>query len=193
MEARLLLALSAGRMMTWDVDFQTARVVVSGNAMEFLGGSTFTVVLPVAEVATKSTAHAPHQRPMLTRAARVLVIDDEPIVARAIGRALHGHEIVSAGGAKEALELLEPHRPFDVILCDLMMPEMTGVDFYEELARRDPSAARRVVFLTGGAFTDSARRFLDRVPNARLGKPFGAGELQAMVDSILQAAATSNP
>jgi two-component system cell cycle sensor histidine kinase/response regulator CckA len=154
-------------------------------------GSTFTVVLPVAEVPANSSIPAPERRPPLIRAARVLVIDDEPIVARAIGRALHGHEIASAGGAKEAFELLEQHRPFDVILCDLMMPEMTGIDFYEELVRRDASAACKVVFLTGGAFTDSAKRFLDRVPNARLGKPFGSHELQVLVDSILRAAATS--
>ncbi len=154
-------------------------------------GSTFTVVLPVAEVAAKTSAAPGGPRLTPSQMARILVIDDEPIVARAIARALHGHEVHSAGSAKEAFELLEQHPPFDVILCDLMMPEVTGVDFYDELVRRDASAARSVVFLTGGAFTDSAKRFLDQVPNARLGKPFSSRELQALLDSILRAAPTS--
>jgi two-component system, cell cycle sensor histidine kinase and response regulator CckA len=156
-------------------------------------GSTFSVLLPVADASANDTVRQARPRTAPVQTARVLVIDDEPIVARAIGRALHGHEIVSAGGGKEAFELLEQHPPFDVILCDLMMPEMTGIDFYEELVRRDARAGERVVFLTGGAFTDSAKRFLDRVPNARLGKPFGSPELQKLIDSILHAAGPSNP
>ncbi|MBL8740007.1 MAG: response regulator, partial [Myxococcales bacterium] len=155
-------------------------------------GSTFSVVLPVADSPGKAPSVMPVRRPALRRAARVLVIDDEPLVARAIARALRDNQVICAGGAKEAFELLDGERPFDVILCDLMMPEMTGIDFFQELDRRDPEAAKKVVFLTGGAFTDSARRFLERVPNPRLGKPFGSHELETLVASILQGAEPSN-
>jgi CheY-like chemotaxis protein len=68
-----------------------------------------------------------------------------------------------------------------VILCDLMMPDMTGMDLHADLVRRDPRVAERMVFLTGGAFTGDARRFLDEVPNARLEKPFDVGALRAAV------------
>ena len=155
-------------------------------------GSTFSVVLPVADSPGKAPSVMPVRRPALRRAARVLVIDDEPLVARAIARALRDNQVICAGGAKEAFELLDRERPFDVILCDLMMPEMTGIDFFQELVCRDPEAAKKVVFLTGGAFTDSARRFLERVPNPRLGKPFGSHELETLVASILQGAEPSN-
>ena len=63
-----------------------------------------------------------------------------------------------------------------------MMPEMSGVDFHSELASQEPELAARVIFLTGGAFTVRAREFLDRVPNARLDKPFDSECLRAMVN-----------
>lgn len=69
-----------------------------------------------------------------------------------------------------------------MILCDLMMPDMSGVDVFEELQRTAPDHARRVVFLTGGAFTPATRRFLDEVKNLRIGKPFDGAELRALVN-----------
>ena len=74
---------------------------------------------------------------------------------------------------------------FDLILCDLMMPEMTGMDFYAALASRSESLARRVVFMTGGAFTPTAREFLDRVDNPRLDKPVDITRLRQLVDSAV--------
>jgi len=71
---------------------------------------------------------------------------------------------------------------FDVIVCDLMMPNVTGVEFFEQLARDDPDHADRVIFLTGGAFTGSTRAFLDHVKNLRLDKPFDAAQLRALVN-----------
>lgn len=79
--------------------------------------------------------------------------------------------------------------PFDAILCDVMMPELTGAEFHAELVVRHPALARRVVFMTGGAFTEEARRFLDRVPNPRLDKPFDARGLRAALGTVLSARA----
>ena len=73
---------------------------------------------------------------------------------------------------------------FDVILCDLMMPVMTGMDLAEELARILPEQASRVVFITGGAFTARAREFLERTPHHRLEKPLDMGRLHAVVDEV---------
>jgi CheY-like chemotaxis protein len=67
-----------------------------------------------------------------------------------------------------------------------MMPEMSGIELYEELRRRRPELAERVIFITGGAFTDAARDFLERVPNARLDKPFDVAALRAMVDRLVK-------
>lgn len=120
--------------------------------------------------------------PTLSSQGCVLVIDDEPIITTAIRRILGGEHLVSTTQqAQEALEWLQGGQVFDVILCDLMMPQMTGMDFYEELQRVSPEHASRVIFLTGGAFTVRAREFLDKVPNLRLDKPFNAKLLRSVV------------
>ena len=72
-----------------------------------------------------------------------------------------------------------------MILCDVMMPIVTGMDFFLQLTAIAPQMAERVVFITGGAFTQGARSFLDRVPNRRLDKPFNARELRALVNELI--------
>jgi PAS domain S-box-containing protein len=111
----------------------------------------------------------------------ILVIDDEPMVGRAITRMLvPPHRVVCVGSAADALEQLATGR-FDTILCDLMMPEMTGMALYQQLQAEAPAHAARMVFLSGGAFTQEAIDFLQRVPNARLEKPFTPAQLRAAV------------
>ena len=74
---------------------------------------------------------------------------------------------------------------FDVILCDVMMPQMTGIEFYQVLSVIEPDQAARVGFITGGAFTGGTQRFLDSTPNPKLEKPFRIDRLRAFVDSVL--------
>jgi CheY-like chemotaxis protein len=81
--------------------------------------------------------------------------------------------------------MLSSEQNFDVILCDLMMPQMTGMQFHAELVRTSPLMAERVVFLTAGAFTSRAKQFLDSVPNRRLEKPFDARALRATIQKII--------
>jgi len=122
------------------------------------------------------------------RRGRILVVDDEPKIAAAIRRTLAAeHEVVTATRAAEALERIEDGARFDVILCDLMMPDMTGMDLFGELSKVAPEQARRVVFLTGGAFTPRARAFLDEAPNLRLEKPFDTEELRKIIAELLGA------
>jgi CheY-like chemotaxis protein len=74
---------------------------------------------------------------------------------------------------------------FDVILCDLTMPDMTGTDLYVELTRLASEQASRVIFLSrGGAFTARARAFLDEVPNQRIEEPFGDFPLRSLNDRV---------
>jgi CheY-like chemotaxis protein len=74
---------------------------------------------------------------------------------------------------------------FDVILCDLMMPRMTGMELHGELSRTAPDQAARIVFMTGGAFTARARDFLSTIANARVDKPFDAAGLRSVVTGAL--------
>ena len=113
---------------------------------------------------------------------RILVIDDEPLVSASLARMLaEVGDVVAATSAKKALEYVVSGERFDVVLCDLMMPGMDGPALYDELCRVAPAQAKRMVFMTGGAFTVRARDFLARVPNARLGKPFDVAVVRAVV------------
>jgi CheY-like chemotaxis protein len=144
-------------------------------------GSTFRVRIPGATADMRATTLPPDE-PMSTRRARVLVLDDEPLVCSSIRRMLsREHDIVTFTEAKAALAAIRQGAGFDVIFCDLMMPEMTGMDFHEELARTHPELADAVVFFTGGAFTARAKAFLDQVPNARLDKPPIVQNLRAII------------
>ena len=116
------------------------------------------------------------------RRGKVLVIDDEPLIAKAVERTLgRDHDVASERMAQKALDRIVAGERFDVILCDVMMPEMTGMDFHLELTRLVPEQVPAVVFLTGGAFTPRARDYLDEVASPRIDKPFDGGELRDMV------------
>ncbi|WP_233278101.1 two-component regulator propeller domain-containing protein [Myxococcus stipitatus] len=115
---------------------------------------------------------------------RVLVVDDDALVSGAIRRTLaRENDVDVVVSARQALERLsEPvPRRYDVVLCDLMMPEMTGMDLYDALVRTAPAVAERVVFITGGAFTPTARTFLERVENPRVEKPFDPEALRGLI------------
>ncbi len=115
---------------------------------------------------------------------RVLIVDDEPGVARAMGRVLRDHDVTVVRYGTVALALLAGGRTFDVILADLDSPRMSGMELHAELARRFPSASARLAFVTGGAFTPEAIQFLEQVTNPRLGKPFRPDELRALVAEV---------
>jgi len=117
-----------------------------------------------------------------TSRARVLVVDDEPNVTAALQRSLMEHEVVTVNRAQDALDLLHNGKRFDVILCDVMMPEMTGMDLHAELMSKLPDQAGKVVFMTGGAFSPSATTFLAEVPNPKLTKPLDFILLQSLVE-----------
>jgi PAS domain S-box-containing protein len=141
-------------------------------------GSTFRVSLPPAQAPispTDSGAGADHGTPRR----HVLIIDDEPALVKMIERMLTGHEVATTSSAAEALERMRSGTPFEVILCDLMMAGMTGMQLHDELRGARPEMAARIVFMTGGAFTTEAREFLARVPNRCLEKPFTLAQLEA--------------
>jgi CheY-like chemotaxis protein len=150
-------------------------------------GSVFRVELPAARSTTGVTptvgvVDAPPQLASPTVHGRILVIDDEAAVCSSLQRLLAGEgDVVTVTSAREALELIGSGERFDVLLCDVMMPGMDAPALYEELLEVAPAQAERMVFMTGGAFTARARDFLERVPNARVDKPFDVAALRALV------------
>lgn len=152
-------------------------------------GALFRVALPSAsaDVAEEPEARAATSRPPAGRRGRVLVIDDDAAVGSALSRALgKEHDVTVLANAPHALELLLGGARFDAILCDLMMPEMTGMELYARLLADLPEIVDRVVFTTAGAFTPAARAFLDEVPNQRLEKPFAPQNVRALVRALVR-------
>ena len=134
-------------------------------------GTTMRVTLPIAPVRPAAVSRTASILPAVapdTRRKRILIVDDEPLVARALKRALRAHDVTVAVGGVAAIEALRT-TSFDVIVCDLMMPDVSGIDLYE---RMPADVQRRFVFATGGAFTQRAQQFLAEVPNRRIDKPF---------------------
>jgi len=148
-------------------------------------GSMFRVSLPAARrqvsLITPPPAAASVPPP---RRGRVLVIDDEPMMAKVLHRTLAAdHDVVTVLAAKDALAMIAAGQRFTVILCDLMMPHVTGMDLYAELLRSAPEQAKRIIFLTGGAFTSRMRAFLDEVDNLCLEKPFDPAGLRLLISA----------
>ncbi|MGB8329884.1 MAG: ATP-binding protein [Polyangiales bacterium] len=147
-------------------------------------GTVARVVLPKAARAQRPLTVPPPSLSAIRRAARgklsVLVVDDEPVIARLIQKALVGHDVTIANDGREAVALMGQNA-YDVILCDLIMPEMTGMDVYRAALQRATPVNDRIVFMTGGAFTQRARDFLESVPNLRIEKPFDLGHLERTI------------
>ena len=104
------------------------------------------------------------------------------MILRSVNRVLKArHEVVTTTRGREALDWIARGDDFDVIICDLMMPELSGQEFYQALLADRPDLAERMIFLTGGAFTPEAQAFLDGSPQPRLSKPFDPVELRTVI------------
>jgi CheY-like chemotaxis protein len=117
---------------------------------------------------------------------RVLVVDDEVVIGNVVRRILRDYDVVHVTAAAQAVELLA-RESFDVILCDVMLPGMSGIDLFEAVSRAEPELLRRFIFVTGGAFTQRARDFLASVPNVRIDKPFEASAIRDAVSALARA------
>jgi PAS domain S-box-containing protein len=154
-------------------------------------GSTFRVALPPHQpertTAVFPAPEAPPQQPV-----KLLVVDDEPYICTAIQRLLRReHRVTALTTVREALALLETGERFDVILSDLMMPEQNGEDFYKELHRVAPDQAKRMIFMTGGAFTPRSEEFLRSSPVPQVAKPISLEMLQGAIRQVVEATSRS--
>jgi CheY-like chemotaxis protein len=118
---------------------------------------------------------------------RILVVDDERMLCTTIERILSvDHEVTAVTSARQALQLVQSGERFDAIICDLMMPQMTGMDLHAALLRVAPDQAKRMAFMTGGAFSCNASAFLEQTSNPRIAKPFKSGALLALVEGFIR-------
>ena len=148
-------------------------------------GSLFRVVLPSARTSVATTEAWPSIE-RTERRGRILLVDDEVALCRAVQRSLSRfHDVTVLNSGREAISRVVSGERYDVIVSDLMMPEVTGMEIHDELLRRVPEQANRMVFLTGGAFTAGAREFLDAIPTARIEKPFDMTNLLTIVARLL--------
>lgn len=142
------------------------------------GGALFTASLPVAAGATIDDL--PDDEP--DDLPRVLAVDDEPQIVSFLQRALgRDYRVVSAYSGREALEEVARNPDFAVILCDLMMADLTGMDVYQGLRDSHPDLVDRFVVITGGAFTPAAETFVEEEPVLVLRKPIDLGLLRNTV------------
>ena len=160
-------------------------------------GAHFTVCLPIGSGGDASAGPPPSVLPRIDEGRprpRVLVIDDERTLRSTIEALLQEtYDVVLAGSGAEAFDLLATDRRFDVVLCDLMMPETSGMAVHAWVQREAPDLSSRMVFMTGGAFTRAASEFLEQVMNRYIEKPFEVHELMGVLDRVVRKGVSARP
>ncbi|MBW2290947.1 MAG: response regulator [Deltaproteobacteria bacterium] len=147
-------------------------------------GTKFVLTLPRGEGALETFASA--RTPAATgdrRPLRILIVDDELWVAQSLQRKLGDADTMIATGGQEAIDLLDSDSAFDIVFCDLMMPTISGMDVYDAIGVRSSELASRFVFITGGAFTERARNFVESVSNPCIEKPFDSAVLKRLISN----------
>jgi len=148
---------------------------------EAVGDRTLRTFVRVALPAAPTPVAANGITPRSSR--RVLIVDDEPLITRALELVLsERHEVVVVDTGRAALDRLTRDRSFDLVLCDITMPDIDGIELFEQTRRLDQQLAERFVFMTGGASTPRARAFLAQCGNRRLDKPFDVARVVAIAD-----------
>jgi PAS domain S-box-containing protein len=158
-------------------------------------GAMFTLSFPASKLSPimpRKSDRTSQESSNARERGRVLVVDDESVVAHTLKVLLQGeHDLVVAQSGAEALELLQQEQAsaaapvYDAILCDLMMPGMTGMELFEVLRREYPALAPRVIFMTGGVSMLRVSEFLESVPNAKFEKPFDIAELRRTLHGLV--------
>jgi PAS domain S-box-containing protein len=149
-------------------------------------GTVVRVALPATRMPLSEAA--PAVEPPVPAGPRgyLLVIDDEPMIRTCIRRLLEDeHAITCPKTATEALALIDGGMRFDLILCDVLMPGLSGIDLHAELLSRHPDQARRMAFMSGGVFTPRAIEFMRLIPNRRIEKPFDVAQLKLLVRGMI--------
>ncbi len=155
------------------------------------GGAAFTLTLPAGDVDDASLALAPAPAPSVAKRS-ILIVDDEPDIRDALAEILAGarQRVVTAASGSEALDRLAKES-FDAILTDVRMPDLDGRELYEEILRRWPGRAGRVVFVTGDTLASSLRDFVKASGRPVIEKPFLPGEVRRVIAELAAAGGTT--
>jgi CheY-like chemotaxis protein len=150
------------------------------------GGACFVVRLPVGQGAEASEAHAavkPEPSPVNRR---ILIVDDEREVAEALSEILErsGYTIHIANSGEAALHRIGTYG-YDVVLCDLRMPDMDGIELYRRLKTARPALAERFIVVTGDVLSATVQKFLDSTGVPCLEKPLTPVEVRRQVAAAL--------
>jgi PAS domain S-box-containing protein len=148
-------------------------------------GTTLRVTLLPQRASTPPAVAAEGSTPFLGRG-RILVVDDEPAICQSLRALLeedHHVDVVTSG--EQAIHRMLEGEPYDVVFCDVTMREVGGAEVYDRIAQARPGLEGRLVFMTGGATTESARAFLARVPNIRIEKPFSVVVLHRALRAVI--------
>jgi signal transduction histidine kinase/ActR/RegA family two-component response regulator len=158
-------------------------------------GATFRVRLPADESRAPTRISTPVPVPARGYPRRrLLAIDDEALLLKAYRRMLgDAHELTTALGGTEALRVLERDTAFDAVLCDLQMPEMSGMEVHAAVRERYPALADRFIFVTGGAFSSDARKFLEDSVSTVIQKPFRLEDMMALIDRTARGGGSPAP
>jgi signal transduction histidine kinase len=152
-------------------------------------GSIFRVRLPAVAAPVAAGVPEPPLAAGGVARRRVLAVDDEALLLKAYRRMLADHhDVVTALGGREAMRVLAHDGPPDIVLCDLQMPDVSGAELYAAVRERYPALAGRFIFVTGGAFSSDAKRFLEESDCSVINKPFRVEELLAMIERKMDAA-----
>lgn len=148
-------------------------------------GSTFILTLPVLREERKRERTMEAARSLI--GLRGLVIDDDVNILEIVSKYFRkiGCEIVTSIDVLSALNILE-EREFDFVICDMVMPQMDGKDFYDILKQRKPSLIDRVIFFTGDIMRESTWEFLESLSNPHIKKPFDLDDLKEAIIRLLK-------
>lgn len=146
-------------------------------------GSTFRVSFPTTEAMRASRPSTISIRPTEAQR-RILVVDDDPSVTRALRRLLRNERVRVASSVAEAMQMLDEDADIDAILSDLAMPDASGIDFHAMLQKRWPTLSERFVLSTGSILDSGVRAWLDRSGALLLPKPFAADQLNKVLERL---------
>ena len=149
-------------------------------------GTTFIIELPAVAEEKEEELTGPADEPVKTAGARILVVDDEPTVLEFLSHLLaaEGHQVDTVDNSSDALEMIKSRR-YSLILSDIKLPDMSGIELYQHIKKIAPSLTRRVVFITGDVTGSDTRKFLTENKAPYITKPFDIKQLKEELNRIL--------